>query len=82
MANELSETEPVAQAGLARSFAQWENMIRGGLVAIAARGERAEGTDVNRCSSVYRREMLPRQVRPDTAPLGTMIEHLSRLGMR
>src|SRR5271155_4371307 len=36
MANELSESDPVARARLARSFAQWENMIHDSLVAIAA----------------------------------------------
>jgi TetR/AcrR family transcriptional regulator, transcriptional repressor for nem operon len=90
MANELSETDPVARARLARSFAQWESMIHDGLVTIAARGELPEATDVNRIALALlagvQGGLLLSQVRRDTAPLeaavDTMIEHLSRLGMR
>jgi len=90
MANELSETDPIARARLARSFAQWENMIHDGLVTIAARGELPERTDVNRIALALlagiQGGLLLSQVRRDTAPLeaavDTMIEHLSGLGMR
>jgi len=90
MANELSESDPVARARLARSFAQWENMIHDSLVAIAARGELAEGTDVERIALAMlagvQGGLLLSQVRRDTAPLeaavDTLIDHLSRLGMR
>lgn len=90
MANELSESDPVARAQLARSFAKWENMIHDGLVAIAARGGLAEGTDVERVALAMlagiQGGLLLSQVRRDTAPLeaavDTMIEHLGRLGMR
>lgn len=90
MANELSECDPVARARLARSFAQWENMIHDGLVTITARGELPEGTDVNRIALAFlagiQGGLLLSQVRRETAPLeaavDTMIEHLSRLGMR
>jgi AcrR family transcriptional regulator len=90
MANELSETDPVARARLARSFAQWENMIHDGLVTITARGELPEGTDVNRIALAFlagiQGGLLLSQVRRETAPLeaavDTMIEYLSRLGMR
>ncbi len=90
MANELAETDPVARARLARSFAQWQNMIHDGLVTIAARGELPEGTDVDRISLAMlagiQGGLLLSQVRRDTAPLqaavDTMIEHLSRLGAR
>ncbi len=90
MANELSETDPVARARLARSFALWENMIHDGLVTIAARGELADGTDVDRIAlamlASVQGGLLLSQVRRDTAPLeaavDTMIEHLRRLGMR
>ncbi|OBH30870.1 TetR family transcriptional regulator [Mycobacterium sp. E342] len=90
MANELSEADPVARAQLARSFAQWENMIHDGLVAISARGELAEGTDIERVALAMlagiQGGLLLSQVRRDTAPLeaavDTMIEHLRRLGMR
>ncbi|CQD07813.1 transcriptional regulator [Mycobacterium europaeum] len=90
MANELSEADPVARAQLARSFAQWENMIHDGLAAIAARGELADGTDIERVALAMlagiQGGLLLSQVRRDTAPLeaavDTMIEHLRRLGMR
>jgi TetR/AcrR family transcriptional repressor of nem operon len=90
MANELSETDPIARARLARSFAQWENMIHDGLVTIAARGELRKGTDINRIALALlagiQGGLLLSQVRRDTAPLeaavDTMIEHLSGLGVR
>ncbi|MGA3252713.1 MAG: TetR/AcrR family transcriptional regulator [Mycobacterium sp.] len=90
MANELSETDPIARARLARSFAQWENMIHDGLVTIAARGELRKGTDINRIALALlagiQGGLLLSQVRRDTAPLeaavDTMIEHLSGLGTR
>jgi len=90
MASELSDCDPVARARLARSFAQWENMIRDGLVTIATRGELAAGTDIDRIALAMlagiQGGLLLSQVRRDTAPLeaavDTMIEHLSRLGMR
>jgi AcrR family transcriptional regulator len=90
MASELSECDPVARARLAQSFARWENMIQDGLAAIAARGELAEGTDVDRVAlamlAAVQGGLLLSQVRRDTAPLeaavDTMIEHLRHLGMR
>jgi AcrR family transcriptional regulator len=90
MANELSETDPVARARLARSFAEWENMIHDGLVTIAARGELPDGTDVNRIALAMlagiQGGLLLSQVRRDTAPLeaavDTLIDHLRLLGVR
>jgi TetR/AcrR family transcriptional repressor of nem operon len=90
MANELSETDPVARARLARSFTQWQNMIHNGLVTVAARGELAEGADIDRVALAMlagiQGGLLLSQVRRDTAPLeaavDTMIDHLRRLGMR
>lgn len=90
MANELSEADPVARAQLSRSFAQWENIIHDSLAAIAARGELADGTDIERVALAMlagiQGGLLLSQVRRDTAPLeaavDTMIEHLRRLGMR
>src|SRR6476646_9980826 len=46
LANELAETDPLARAQVARSFVQWEKMIRDGLKAIAARGELPDGTEL------------------------------------
>jgi len=90
MASELSECDPVARARLARSFAQWENMIHDGLVTVAARSKLAEGTDVDQIALALlagiQGGLLLSQVRRDTAPLAaavdTMIEHLKRLGAR
>jgi TetR/AcrR family transcriptional regulator, transcriptional repressor for nem operon len=90
MASELSECDPVARARLTRSFTQWENMIRDGLASVAARGELTEGTDTDRVAlamlAAIQGGLLLSQVRRDSAPLeaavDTMIDHLSRLGMR
>jgi TetR/AcrR family transcriptional repressor of nem operon len=87
MANELSESDPVARARLAKSFAQWENMIYDGLKTIVARGEIPEGTDVDRIALALlagiQGGLLLSQVRRDTGPLeaavDTMIEYLGRL---
>jgi hypothetical protein len=65
-------------------------MIHTGLVAIAARGELPEGTDVNRIALAFlagiQGGLLLSQVRREAAPLeaavNTMIEHLKRLGAR
>ena len=88
MANELSETDPIARARLAQSFAQWESMIHDGLVTIAAHGELPEGTDVDRIALAMlagiQGGLLLSEVRRETGPLeaavDTMLEHLSRLG--
>jgi TetR/AcrR family transcriptional repressor of nem operon len=87
MANELSESDPVARARLAKSFAQWENMIYDGLKTIAARGEIPDGTDVDRIALALlagiQGGLLLSEVRRDTGPLeaavDTMIEYLGRL---
>lgn len=87
MANELSESDPVARARLAKSFAQWENMIDDGLKTIVARGEIPDGTDVDRIALALlagiQGGLLLSQVRRDTGPLeaavDTMIEYLGRL---
>jgi TetR/AcrR family transcriptional regulator, transcriptional repressor for nem operon len=65
-------------------------MIHDSLVAIAARGELAGGTDIDRIALALlagiQGGLLLSQVRRDTAPLeaamDTMIDHLTRLGMR
>ncbi len=89
LANELAETDPLARAQVARSFVQWETMIRDGLKAIAARGE-LPGTEVDSLAlatlAAIQGGLLLSQVRRDTAPLeaavDTMIEHLRTLGVR
>jgi TetR/AcrR family transcriptional repressor of nem operon len=90
LGSELAETDPIARAQLARSFAQWETMIREGLNVIAARGELPDGTDVDNLAlamlAAIQGGLLLSQVRRDTAPLeaavDTMIEHLRTLGVR
>jgi TetR/AcrR family transcriptional repressor of nem operon len=90
LANELSEIDPLARARLARSFVQWERMIRDGLTAIADRGELPEGADVDQLAlamlAAIQGGLLLSQVRRDTAPLAaavtTMIEHLTDLGVQ
>jgi hypothetical protein len=90
LASDLAETDPLARARLARSFAQWEDMIREGLAAIAARGELPEHVDTDRLATAVlaaiQGGLLLSQVRRETAPLeaalDTMIEHLTQLGMQ
>jgi hypothetical protein len=90
LANDLAETDPLARAQVARSFVQWENMIRDGLKAIAARGELPDGTEVDNLAlamlAAIQGGLLLSQVRRDTTPLeaavDTMIEHLRALGVR
>jgi len=90
LANELSDTDPLARARLARAFAQWEDMIREGLVAIVERGELPSGCDVDRLAMAVlagvQGGLLLSQLRRDTEPLeaalDTMIEHLRAMGVR
>jgi len=90
LANELTETDPLARAQLVHSFARWENMIGDGLNEIAARGELPIGTDVDTLAlamlAAIQGGLLLSQIRRDTAPLeaavDTMIEHLRSLGVR
>jgi AcrR family transcriptional regulator len=90
LANDLAETDPLARAQVARSFVQWENMIRDGLKAIAARGELPDDTDVDNLAlamlAAIQGGLLLSQVRRDTTPLeaavDAMIEHLRALGVR
>jgi TetR/AcrR family transcriptional regulator, transcriptional repressor for nem operon len=90
LANELSDTDPLARARLARAFAQWEDMIRDGLAAIVERGELPSGSDVDRLAMAMlagvQGGLLLSQLRRDTEPLeavlDTMIEHLRGMGVR
>ena len=88
LGSDLAETDPLARAQVARSFVQWETMIRDGLTAIAARGELPDGTEVDNLAlamlAAIQGGLLLSEVRRDTAPLeaavDTMIEHLRALG--
>jgi TetR/AcrR family transcriptional repressor of nem operon len=90
LANELSDTDPLARARLARAFAQWEGMIRDGLAAIVERGELPSGSDVDRLAMAVlagvQGGLLLSQLRRDTEPLeaalDTMIDHLRGMGVR
>lgn len=90
MANELAEIDPLARAQLARSFAQWENVIHDGLTVIAARGEIPDGTDIDQVAlamlAAIQGGLLLSQVRRTTAPLeaavDAMIDYLRTLGVR
>ncbi len=89
LGNELAETDPLARAQVARSFVQWENMIRDGLNVIEARGELPDGTDVDNLAlatlAAIQGGLLLSQVRRDTTPLEaavyTLIEHIRTLGV-
>jgi hypothetical protein len=90
LGSDLAETDPLARAQVARSFVQWETMIRDGLTAIAARGELPDGTEVDHLAlamlAAIQGGLLLSQVRRDTAALeaavDTMIEHLRALGVQ
>jgi AcrR family transcriptional regulator len=90
LANELSDTDPLARARLASAFAQWEDMIRSGLTAIVERGELPSESDVNRLAmavlACVQGGLLLSQLRRDTEPLeaalDTMIDHLRGMGVR
>jgi len=90
LASDLSETDPLARAQLARSFAQWENMIHDALTVIAARGELPADTDIDQVAlamlAAVQGGLLLSQVRRNTAPLeaavDTMIVYLRTLGVR
>jgi hypothetical protein len=90
LANELSETDPLARAQLARSFAQWETMIHDGLTVISTRREFPDGTDIDQVAlamlAAIQGGLLLSQVRRNTAALeaavDTMINYLRTLGLR
>ncbi len=80
LASDLAEADPVARARLAGVFAQWEEMLRVGIAAMAARGElRADvpaadlalsmlaGLEGGLLLSQLRRDSRPIEVALDTA---------------
>jgi TetR/AcrR family transcriptional regulator, transcriptional repressor for nem operon len=90
LASELSDTDPLARARLARAFAQWEGLLRDGLAAIAVQGQLRTGLDVDRMAlamlAAVQGGLLLSQVRRDIAPLEAavdiIIEQLRSLGVR
>jgi TetR/AcrR family transcriptional regulator, transcriptional repressor for nem operon len=90
LASELSDTDPLARARLARAFAQWEGLLRDGLAAIAEQGQLPAGLDVDRMAlamlAAVQGGLLLSQVRRDTAPLEAavdiLIAQLQSLGVR
>ena len=84
LASDLAETDPLARARLAKSFAQWEKLLRAGLAAMQDRGELRTGADPDDLAlamlSAVQGGLLLSQVRRDTRPLevamDTMLEHI------
>lgn len=87
LASDLSESDPVARVQLAGAFAQWEGLIRDGLVQMQQRGELAADADPAELAvamlAAVQGGLLLSQVRRDPAPLriavDTMIDHLHAL---
>jgi hypothetical protein len=80
LASDLAETDPVARTHLARSFAQWEDLLRAGLAAMRDRGELQASASTDDLAlallaavqgglllSQVRREIKPLEVAVDTA---------------
>jgi AcrR family transcriptional regulator len=80
LASDLAETDPVARTHLARSFAQWEGLLRAGLAAMRDRGELQASASTDDLAlallaavqgglllSQVRREIKPLEVAVDTA---------------
>jgi len=87
LASDLSETDPVARAQLANSFAQWAELLRTGLAAMRERGELSEDADPDNLAlamlAAAQGGMLLSQVRRETKPLevavDAMIAHIRTL---
>ncbi|WP_232077509.1 TetR/AcrR family transcriptional regulator [Mycolicibacterium aichiense] len=84
LAADLSETDAVARAQLARWFAEWERILRTGLASMASAGQFIEGTDTDRLAlallAATQGGLLLSQVNRDTAALAaamdTVIAHI------
>jgi AcrR family transcriptional regulator len=84
LASDLSETDPVARAQLANSFAQWEGLLRTGLAAMRERGELREEADPDDLAlamlAAAQGGMLLSQVQRETKPfqaaVDTVIAHI------
>ncbi|MCI4676931.1 TetR/AcrR family transcriptional regulator [Candidatus Mycolicibacterium alkanivorans] len=73
LAADLSETDALARAQLARWFAAWDRMLRDGLASMAAAGQFTAGTDTDRLAlallAATQGGLLLSQVNRDTAAL-------------
>lgn len=73
LASDLSETDPVWRAQLARAFAQWEHLLRDGLTAMARAGQFTSDVDTDTLAlallGATQGGLLLSQVRRDAAPL-------------
>lgn len=87
LVSDLAETDPVARARLANSFAQWEDMLRAGLTAMVERGELRPVIDATDMALAIlaglQGGLLLSQVRRDSRPLevalDTAIAHLETM---
>ncbi|KAA0110337.1 TetR/AcrR family transcriptional regulator [Mycolicibacterium sp. P1-5] len=73
LAADLSETDALARAQLARWFGEWERILRTGLASMAATGQFTDGTDTDRLAmallAATQGGLLLSQVNRDTAAL-------------
>ncbi|MBB3750026.1 AcrR family transcriptional regulator [Mycolicibacterium sp. BK634] len=78
LAADLSETDAVARAQLARWFDEWERMLRDGLASMASAGQFAAGTDTERLAlallAATQGGLLLSQVSRDTTPLAAAMD--------
>lgn len=87
LASDLSESDPVARNQLAAAFAQWQELIRQGLLDMQQRGELAADANPGELAvamlAAVQGGLLLSQVNRDPAPLriavDTMIDHLHAL---
>jgi TetR/AcrR family transcriptional repressor of nem operon len=87
LAGDLSETDPVARAQLARSFARWETLLHDGLSRMREHGELPAAADTGQLAlsllAAVQGGLLLSQVRRDVAPLravlNSLIDHIASL---
>jgi AcrR family transcriptional regulator len=78
LAADLSETDALARAQLARWFAEWERILRDGLASMAAAGQFTPGTDTDRLAlallAATQGGLLLSQVNRETAALSAAMD--------
>jgi AcrR family transcriptional regulator len=85
LGNELAETDPDARVAVAAGFARWEAGIRGGLRAMAERGELAGEPDDLALATLAALQggllltQLQRSTKPLETALDTMLAHIASL---